>query len=96
MDADTWSTDTTTRRYPAHTINVCIQEVSAGPPAVLVPQDHRPADRGGDISGVPDIQRHAGPSQASAEQPGPQEAREPAGARDQVDGLADDRLLNRN
>jgi hypothetical protein len=66
---------------------------AAGPPAVLVPQDHRAADRGRDLGGVADVQRQAGPGQPGIQQPGPQEAREPAGTGDQVDGLFDDRLL---
>jgi sugar phosphate isomerase/epimerase len=63
---------------------------AAGPPAMLVPQDHRAADRGGDLGAVPDVQRQAGPGQAGAELPGAQEAGQPAGTGDQVDGLADD------
>jgi hypothetical protein len=71
---------------------VCLEEVSADPPAVLVPQDHRAADRGGDLRAAADVQRQAGPGQAGAELAGPQEAGQAAGARTQVDGLADDRV----
>jgi hypothetical protein len=81
------------RRHLACWTSVCLEEVSAGPPAVLVPQDHRPADRGGDLGAVPDVQRQAGPGQPGAELPGAQERGQPAGAGDQVDGLAD-RSLN--
>jgi hypothetical protein len=63
---------------------------AAGPAAVLVPQDHRPADRGGDLRGVPDVQRQAGAGQPGAQQPGPQERRQPAGAGNQIDRFADD------
>jgi hypothetical protein len=66
---------------------------AAGPPAVLVPQDHRAADCGGDFGAVPDVQRQARPGQAGAELPGAQEGGQPAGTEDQVDGLLDDRLL---
>jgi hypothetical protein len=59
---------------------------------VLVPQDHRAADRGGDLGAVPDIQRQAGSGQAGAELAGAQEGGQTAGAGDQVDGLADDRV----
>ena len=54
--------------------------VAAGPAAVLVPQDHRAADRGGDLGAVPDVQRQAGPGQPGAQLPGTQEGRQPAGA----------------
>ena len=82
-----------TRRHPARAVNVCLEEVSAGPAAVLVPQDHRPADRRGDLGAVPDVQRQGRPGQPGAQQPGPQERRQAARAGDQVDGLPDDRLL---
>jgi hypothetical protein len=57
---------------------VCLEEVSAGPAAVLVPQDHRAADRGRDLGAVPDVQRQAGSGQPGAELPGAQEAGQPA------------------
>jgi hypothetical protein len=63
---------------------------AAGPPAVLVPQDHRAADRGRDLGGVADVQRQRRAGQPGAEQPGAQERGQPAGAGDQVDGRADD------
>src|SRR5215469_7383555 len=65
---------------------------AAGPPAVLVPQDHRAADRGRDLRAVPDVQRQRRPGQPGAEQTGAQERGQPVGAGDQVDGLADDRV----
>jgi hypothetical protein len=68
---------------------------AAGPAAMLVPQDHRAADRGGDLRGVPDVQRQGRPGQPGAQQPGPQERRQPAGAGDQVDRFFDDHLLER-
>src|SRR5580692_5821538 len=46
---------------------------AVGPAAVLVPQDDRAADRGGDLRAAPDIQREAGPGQPGAEQAGAQE-----------------------
>ncbi len=66
---------------------------AAGPPAVVVPQDDRATDRGRDVPGDPDVQR-----QARAAQPGPQllaaqEARQPARTRQEIDRLADHRLL---
>jgi hypothetical protein len=67
---------------------MCLEEAAAGPPALLVTQDRRPADRGGDLGAVPDIQRQAGPGQPGAELPGPQEAGQATGTGDQVDGLA--------
>jgi hypothetical protein len=57
---------------------------------MLVPQDHRPADRGGDLRAVPDVQRQGRAGQAGAELPGAQEAGQAARAGDQVDGLGDD------
>ena len=65
-----------------------------GPLAVLVAQDDRVADRGRDRLGEADVQRQARPAQPGAELPAPQERREPARAGQQVDGLADDRLLD--
>ena len=67
---------------------------AAGPLAVPVPQQHRVADARRDGLGVPDVQRQARPGQADAELPAPQERREPARAGQQVDGLADHRLLD--
>ena len=65
----------------------------AGPPALAVPQDHCVADARGDGLGVPDVQRKARPAEADAELPAAQERGQPAGAGQQVHGLADDRLL---
>ena len=64
-----------------------------GPLAVLVPQGDRVADPGRDRLGVPDVQRQAGAVQAGAELAAAQEAGQPARAGQQVDGLADDGLL---
>jgi len=66
---------------------------AAGPAAVLVAQDDRAADRGRDLGAAPDVQGQAGPGQAAAELPDAQEAGQPAGARDQVDGLCDSLLF---
>ena len=63
---------------------------AAGPAAVLVPQDHRAADGGGDLGAAADVQGKGRPGQPRAELPGPQERGQAAGAGDQVDGLADD------
>jgi hypothetical protein len=63
---------------------------AAGPLAELVPQLDRVADRGRDVVAVPDIQGQARAGQAGAELLAAQEAGQPAGARDQGDGLADD------
>ena len=49
-----------------------------GPPAPLIPQDHRVADPGRDRAGVPDVERQARPGQQGAQLPGPQERREAA------------------
>jgi WD40 repeat protein len=65
---------------------------AAGEPAVLVPQDHRAADRGRDVPGHSDVERQAGPAQPRAELPAAQEARQPAWPREQIHGFADDRL----
>ena len=65
---------------------------AAGPPAVLVAQDDRAADRGRDLGAVPDVQGQRRPGQPGAEQPGPQERGQPARAGHQVHGLADDRV----
>src|SRR5580658_7134210 len=65
----------------------------AGPPAVLVPEPDRAADPGRDVLGVAHIQRQAQPAEPGAELAAAQEARQPAGPRQQVHGLADDRLL---
>src|SRR5579859_1800987 len=46
---------------------------AAGPAAVLVAQDDRAADRGGDAGGVPDVQRQGRPGEAGAELAGAQE-----------------------
>src|SRR5712691_9430000 len=66
---------------------------AAGEPAVLVPQDDGAADRGRDVAADPHVQRQARPAQPHAQLPAPQEARQPARARYQVDRLANDRLL---
>src|SRR5580693_9982576 len=65
---------------------------AAGPAAMLVAQDDRAADRGGDLGAAADVQRQAGPGQAGAELPGAQEDGQPARAGDQVDGRTDDRV----
>ena len=67
----------------------------AGPPAALVPQQYRVADPGRDVLAVPDVQRQAGTGEAGPQLSAAQEARQPAGAREEVDGLADDGLLDR-
>src|SRR6185437_15286501 len=67
----------------------------ARPLAVLIAQQHRVADPRRDRLGVPDVQRQAGAAEAGAELPAAQEARQPARSRQQVDGLADDGLLER-
>jgi hypothetical protein len=52
---------------------------SAGPLAApLGPQDHRVADPGGDVLGIPDVQRQGRPGQPGAQLPGPQERGQPA------------------
>ena len=66
---------------------------AAGEPAVLVPQDDRPADRGRDVAADPDVQGEAGAGEAGAELPAAQEPGQPARPGQQVDGLADDGLL---
>jgi hypothetical protein len=66
-----------------------------GPLAVLVAQHHRVADPRRDGLGVADVQRQARPAQPHPELPAAQERGEPAGAGQQVDGLADHRLLER-
>jgi len=66
---------------------------AAGPAAMLVAQDDRAADGGGDLGAVADVQRQAGSGQPGAELTGAQEAGQAAGAGDQVDGLPRDRLL---
>lgn len=45
--------------------------------------------------GLPDVERDAGAGQPGAELPTPQVGREPAGARQQVDGFADGGLADR-
>ena len=65
----------------------------AGPLAVLVPQDDRVADRGRDGLAEADVQRQARPAQPGAELPAPQEGRQAARTGEQVDGFADDGLL---
>src|SRR5207344_38998 len=62
--------------------------VTAGEPAVPVAQDDRVADPGRDGLGVADVQRQAWPGQAGAELTAAEEARQPAGARQEVHGLA--------
>jgi len=52
----------TSRRHLGRPISVCLGEASARPAAVLAAQDDRAADRGGDVSGVADVQRQAGPA----------------------------------
>src|SRR5712691_12289484 len=47
---------------------------AAGEPAVLVPQDDRPADRGRDVAADPDVQGEAGAAEPGAELPAAQEA----------------------
>ena len=64
-----------------------------GPLAVPVAQDDRVADPGRDGLGVADVQRQAGAAEAAAELPAAQEAGQAARAGQQVDGRADDRLL---
>ena len=66
---------------------------AAGPPAMLVPQDDRAADRGRDVLADPDVQRQARPAEPGTQLPAPQEARQAARTRDQVDRFADDGLL---
>jgi hypothetical protein len=64
-----------------------------GEPAVLVPGDHRIADRGRDVPADPDIQRQARPAQPPAELLAPQERGQPAGAGQQSDSFPGDGLL---
>src|SRR5689334_10043984 len=66
-----------------------------GPLAVPVPQGDRVADPRGNVLAVPDVQRQARPGQPRAELPAAQERRQPAGAGQKVDSLADNGLLNR-
>src|ERR1019366_7349946 len=77
------------RRRPGRPL-VCLEEVSAGPLAVLVPQLDRVADRGRDVVAVPHVQGQARGGQAGAELLPAQEAGQPAGTGDQGDSLADD------
>jgi hypothetical protein len=68
---------------------------AAGPPAVRIAQGDGVADGGGDGVAVADVQGQARPGQAGAELLAAQERREPAGAGQQLDGLADDGPLQR-
>src|SRR5712675_2377638 len=68
---------------------------ATSPLAVPVPHDHRVADGGRNGLAEADVQRQARPGQPRAELPPPQERRQPAGAGQQIDGLADDGLLER-
>ena len=61
---------------------------------MLIPQDHRPADRGRDVAGHPHIKWQAGAAQAGAELPAAQERGEPARTGQQADGLFDNRLFD--
>src|SRR5690348_6384405 len=60
---------------------------AAGEPAVLVPFDHRPADRGRDVGGDADVQGQAAAAQPGAELAAAQEGRQAAGPGEQGDGL---------
>src|SRR3954447_3230286 len=66
---------------------------AAGPLAVPAAEPDRVPDPGRDRLAVPDVQRQAAPAQPGAQQPAPQEAGQPSGAGEQLDGLADDGLL---
>src|SRR5689334_9973063 len=66
---------------------------AAGEPAVLVPLDHRPADRGRDVGADADVQGQAAAAQPGAELAAAQEGRQAAGPGEQGDGLGDDLLL---
>ena len=66
---------------------------AASPPAVLVAQGDGVADPGRDGLGVADVQRQARAAQPGAELPAAQERRQPARPGQQVDGLADNGLL---
>ena len=60
---------------------------------MLIPQDHRAADRGRDAAGHPHIQREAGAAEPGAELPAAQEARQPARPGQKAHRLADNRLF---
>src|SRR5512146_2039488 len=66
---------------------------AAGPLAVLVPQPDRVPDARGDGVGVADVQRQARSAQHRLELLAAQERGESAWAGQQLDGLADDGLL---
>src|SRR5208282_4819494 len=68
-------------------------EAAAREAAVLVPQPDRVPDARGDILAIADVQGQAGAAEAGAELAAAQERRQPARTRQQVDCLADDRLL---
>ena len=67
---------------------MCLEEVSAGPLAVLVPELDRVADPGGNVVAEADIQRQARPGQPRAELAAAQEGCQPGGTGQQGDGLA--------
>jgi uncharacterized protein YciI len=66
---------------------------AAGPLAVAVPGLDRGADPGRDIVTKANVQGLAGAAEPGAELAAAQEARQPAGTRQQLDGCADDLLL---
>jgi hypothetical protein len=72
---------------------VRLEEASAGPLTVLVPEPDRVPDPGRDVLTEPDVQRQARPAEPGPQLAAAKERRQAARTRQQIDGLAYDHLL---